>query len=282
MPRRLQLSGPTTVYRTFGPHYRAGQPPWTADEGDSRMQYEPLVMVIDEQAVFDQLSPILKQELATENLVHFERREDALALIRAGTRVDFIFCAWGAGSAEFVAQVRHGPQTHKPPVVVLASADSDDTLAAATRAGASEVLIKPLSAEPLGEALARLKHLTDHRRRRRARLGGRFGLTAGLGGGTELPLELLDLSIEGCRARAAGADFPRLPIYASATLQIRAGDEAIRVAGEVIRVEHDFGERDTGDTILVTFEFTDAEQADYVRLQALIDGDGEVAGDAAP
>ncbi|GAB6041337.1 response regulator [Endothiovibrio diazotrophicus] len=242
------------------------------------MSHEAVVLVVDDQEMFDYMAPVIREELETRELIHCDNLADAMGWIRSDRMIDFLFCDWELAGPDFIRAVRHDPETHHSPLIVLLDSDRDELIGAAMRLGASDVITKPFMERGLANRIQRVVHNRERHLRKRIHVatGSNDGLTATLPGGEPIVLDPIDLSIMGARARGDLSTCGALCVYTEVMLRVCADEFCLELPGHVIRNEHDpsgrgDGESGPGKTIIIAFRFDEMDEPTLAQLRELLE-----------
>ncbi len=232
---------------------------------------KPVVMVVDSREIFDAVAATLDQEFDPGRLIHCATLEAAMEIIDSATAVDFILSDWKIAGAYFLEAVRRDPETRHTPVVVLSENDTDQIIAGAMRAGASDFLAKPFLTRALVDRVRRVTRFRERRNRSRVRLPAGATVALLLPAGGDMSLELFDMSINGCSARGPVDLCGKLRIYEHAALRLKYAQWSIGLRGQLIRMEHDPEAAHPGGTILIAFSFGEPKSKVRQDLEGLLD-----------
>ena len=242
------------------------------------MSHEAVVLVLDDNEMFDYMAPVIRQELHTHELIHCDNLGDAMGWIRSDRMIDFLICDWDMAGPDFVRAVRHDPETHHSPVIVTLASDRDELIGAAMRVGASDVITKPFMERGLASRIQRVVHNRERHLRKRIHVaaGSQDGLTATLPDGESIVLDPIDLSIMGARARGSLDACGVLCVYQEVTLKVCADEFCLDLPAHVIRNEHDPSgrgddESGPGKTIIIAFRFDAMDEPTLNQLRELLE-----------
>jgi len=205
------------------------------------MKREEEVLVVESREMFDFMAPIIERELSTHRVVHRESREEAFAYLHShvGSPVDLIFADWERVGPEFIQAVRAEHDTRYTPLIVLSDSDADAVVAAAARAGASDHLFKPFLDKGLVHKIRRVTQNRELRRMRRIHPTMALSVEVARDGESATSMELMDISIGGCRLRAPLSASGGLSIYDTARLALQGEAGPISLEGRLIRIAED-------------------------------------------
>ncbi len=234
------------------------------------MSHETAVLIVDDKRHFDFMAPIVSRELHTARLVHADSFEEALLVLRSHEALDLVFTDWSIAGADFARALRNDPETHHTPLIAMSRSDTDALVAAALRAGANDHLVKPFLEKALVAAIRRITKNRERRHRRRVRPVGTNWVGVDLSDREER-LELVDISLGGCRVRAPEALQAQFPIYRQVTVSLDHAGAPLRLSAEIIRLSHDPEGGPHAGTVMITVRFTDLSEAGDTLKQLLDD-----------
>lgn len=234
------------------------------------MKHAAVVLVVDNQDVYDHMAPIIAEEMNTTHVLHRSSEEGALDLIRTHQPLDMVFCDWETAGASFIAALRHDPETHFTPLVVMSDSDRDDIIADAMRAGATDHLAKPFLPKGLVAKIRRVTKNQERRRQRRVRPVGEYRIEASFSAGVAVDLELINISIGGCQTRAPGSLCRAICVYDEVQLTVTHEADTFTCNASVLRLAKDPQAAAPGASLLVTLEFGDLGE-NSERLVELLD-----------
>ncbi len=238
------------------------------------MLHETVVLVLDDKEMFEFMAPVIRQELHTQLLIHCDNFDAAMRWINSDRAIDFIFCNWDLGGAEFVRAVRGDAETHHSPLIVITDSDRDDFIAAAMRLGASDILTRPFIEKALANKIHRVLHNRERRLRQRFHVeasGGTMRVLIDETGSQGHELIPIDISINGARARAPLTICEHLRIYHSVHLKVCAENFCLELPSSVVRIEHDPSGPAPGEMVIYAFRFHDIEDSQLDQLRDLLE-----------
>jgi two-component system chemotaxis response regulator CheY len=114
------------------------------------------ILVVDDFAAMRQLVKKSLQELGFLNVSEAAGAVDAVRKMESGERFDFIISDWNMPNMtglELLTYVRSGEETKKVPFLMITAEAQRENIIQAAKAGVSQYIVKPFTAESLQEKL---------------------------------------------------------------------------------------------------------------------------------
>ena len=229
------------------------------------MKHKFVVMVVDHGEVYEFMRPTLRELLKPDEVIHCHSVEQAAQAVREHEKLDLIFTDWDIAGGPFIRALRSDYAHHLTPVVVMSSDDSDEFIAQAMRAGATDFLIKPFLEKGLANKIRRITSFIEQRHHHRFHLPQSLPMSFLSSAGETMEMELINVSVDGCQAISPIRD--ALNIYGSGTVSFAYNVENYTVPARVIRLEA------VGNVqqVRIAFEFSDLKPATADGLAQLLD-----------
>jgi CheY-like chemotaxis protein len=233
------------------------------------MKSRPVVLVVETQASFQYMQPMLERMLNQPRLVHCKTHQEAMSYVASDEYADYIFADWDLGGYRFLEAVRSDLENHNTPIIIM----SEDTnnkqivLNAATSPG-TFFLAKPFLEKGLVNKFEKALSAVERRRRNRINPFRAIVLAVLLEDGRQLDLQLVDISIDGCLFRMSLEMSKSLHVYQRARISLNIDEFAIEAWGEIYRIGHDRPIPDARDSVLVMLKFVgpDDEERQLIDL----------------
>ncbi len=235
------------------------------------MKKNPVVLIVDDQEVFDLIHPLLKKALNTTNLIHCNTHEDAMNYVASDQQADMIFADWALTRHIFIDGVRSDLENHNTPVVIMSEDSKIKNIALNELESKSTFfLAKPFLKKGFLKKLNKVLDVMEHRRKQRLHPEKNYQLSIEFDDNQTVSLQLVDISIDGCLLRAHIDDSRRFNIYQQTTVQFKIDEFNLPLSGEVYRIGHDRPIPEARDTVLIMIKFGESK-TQYSALQEVID-----------
>lgn len=231
------------------------------------------LVVDDSNAVRLYIVSILRNQLNCKTVHQASNARDALRLIEAGSKVDWIFSDWempGMNGDEFLMKIRENPALSKIPFVMITARNDKGSLIAAAQAGVTDYLVKPFTASMLMTKVRRISASLERRAMERFLAHSNNKVDVVFTGSKKFSGALISVSMGGCLVITGLFKGSDICVHDMAEIRIAVEEEVIAVKGELLRVEN---YRDTPTPRLMlqsAFQFTEVDDANRVNLKNLV------------
>jgi len=116
------------------------------------------ILVVDDFATMRKVVRNLLKQAGYENIVEAEDGVAALRILKS-QKVDFVISDWNMPNMtgiELLKAVRADEETGKMPFLMVTAEASQDNVIAAVKAGVSNYIVKPFTAEVLNEKITKI------------------------------------------------------------------------------------------------------------------------------
>lgn len=235
------------------------------------MRHEPVVMIVDEQELFDEMRLPLSRALSTSHIIHCPTLECAMEMVRSDLRADIIFADWLMTGSNFIDAVRSDLENHHTPIVMMTDSDLPQVINSAIQHGANAYLAKPFMQKALLNKVAEVTRMVERRRKRRIHPEASYTVGVTLGDASCITLQLIDFSIDSCLVRAPTNLCQQICIYQACHVNMKVEEFDVTMDAELFRVEHDAPLPPDRDTVLMMFRFTDNHDDRLEKLTDMLD-----------
>ena len=233
------------------------------------MKHEPVILIVDSKEVFDEMMPVISEELRTTHILHVDSRAAAESIIDSQIRFDIIFVDWQMAGARFVELVRHDKKNRCTPLVVMSELDTDVVIATATRHGANGFLAKPFLTKGLISKIDLVVAKQDRRRQNRLCPNRPINITVDAERAGSIEGLLIDFSFNHCHLRLDKSFNQSMIIGDRAMVYLHIDGFKVDLESELVRVERDREQAD--EKIRVLYEFSDLHEARIEKLGEMLD-----------
>lgn len=234
------------------------------------MKHEPVILIADSQEIFDEMVPVISQELDTNQIIHVDSLAAAESILDSQIRFDIIFVDWQLVGTRFVDAVRHDKKNGCTPLIAMSELDTDVVIATATRHGASGFLAKPFLTKGL---LSKIRHIVttqDRRHKRRLHPDHPIKITIATERAGKIEGVLIDISLDYCHIGLDYLHRQEVIIGDRVLVQLNIDSSQIDLPSRLIKVEQNRKQDD--DTILMLYKFEDSQEVREEKLDDLLDG----------
>lgn len=232
------------------------------------------VAVVVDQNIVDRRSivAILRKEFNVTNVHQSGTARDALAVIRAEPRIDWIFSDTDlpdSNGFEFLLKARDFPSMAAAAVVMTSARRDKESLLMAATAGVNDYVVKPFTSSIL---ISKLRKIANGHERREAK---RFKVFEGhelvvTFGDANYAGALLDISIGGCMVKTELLKQGGGCIYDVAKLNLKVGEDVLTLEGKLLRTESNQADDPGETTMKVAFRFQNVDPETLSRVSRLI------------
>ena len=233
------------------------------------MKPNPTTLYVDDKENFDFVKPMLEQMLGEPEIIHCQTHREAMDYIESDEYADIIFADWDLTGYKFMDSVRHDPENHNTPVIIM----SEDTtiqhivLNKIDRAG-TYFLPKPFLERGLVTTYDQVLRGIERRRKFRIKPVCDIFLEVQFNGYLKRTLPLVDFSIDGCLLRAPVDISHEIKIYDDAHVWLKIDEFDMQIDGEVFRIGADltYPESKESALIMVSFDPTKKDSREFIDL----------------
>ena len=234
------------------------------------MKNNPSILIIDDQEIFEFISPLLNKSLVSPHITHCKTNREALGYIASGLQADIIIANWDLTGHGFLENLRRDLENHNTPIIIM----SEDTqnkkiILNSLNRKVTFFLAKPFLKKGFNKKLAKVLSLMEQRRKNRLRPNQNYKLKVALSDKQYISLLLVDISIDGCLFRASIETSKLFSIYQKTVITLNINEFNLQQKGEVFRIGHDIPIPEKHDSVLIMIKFSDSQQNS--ELQEAID-----------
>ena len=233
------------------------------------MRHEPCVIIVDDEWDYDFVESRLKEMLGRCHIHHFADVDGAVDHLESVSRIDLVLTGWEIGGDLLLEKLRSHRRYQTTPVIVMPENQSDAMLAAAVRANANDILLKPFTEKQLNAKLESFVMRLNRRRTERVKPDRQMLVHVPLRGVYVFKLELVDISMVGCNVRAPFKLSGMVNIYDNVHLTIAYESDHLKIQAQLIRIDYDSYENDERH-IMIAFRFMEVDGDSQERLQQMI------------
>lgn len=235
------------------------------------MKNNPAVLIVDNQEVYNLIQPLLSKTLNSTKFIHCKTHQEAMSYVASDQQADIIFADWSLTRHSFIDNVRSDLENHNTPVVIM-SEDSKikKIVLNEIESKSTFFLAKPFLKKGFLKKLNKVLDLMEHRRKNRLHPDKTYLLDIKLDNKQSLPLQLVDISIDGCLLRAKIDVSRKFTIYQETVVSLKIDEFNILINGEVYRIGHDRPIPEKHDSVLIMIKFNGSNQQNDA-LQEVID-----------
>ena len=235
------------------------------------MKSRPVALVVETQAGFDYIKPMLEKMLIQPRIVHCDTHQAAMSYVASDEYADYIFADWGLGGYRFLEAVRADLENHNPPILIMSEdTNNKQVVLNATTSPGTFFLAKPFLEKGLVKKFEKALDTVERRRKQRINPFREILLSVTLEDDDCHEFQLVDISIDGCLFRMSLDMSRKLYVYQKAIVSLVIDEFDIKVVSEIYRIGHDRPIPEARDTVLVMFKFLVDEEQDR-DLSDLVD-----------
>ncbi len=235
------------------------------------MNHEPVVVIVDEKEVFNEMHLPLSRSLNTSHILHCPDMKSAMVMVRSDLRADIIFADWQKTGPEFIDAVRSDKENHHTPIIMMTESDLPQVVNSALQHGANAYLAKPFMEKALLNRVAEVTRMVERRRRRRIHPEKEYSTEVTFGDDVAAKLRLVDFSLDSCLVRAPTSLCQKVCIYQGCSIRMVVEEFDVTLDAELFRVEHDAPLPTERDTVLMMFRFSDDHENRLEKLNDMLD-----------
>jgi CheY-like chemotaxis protein len=235
------------------------------------MNHEPVVIIVDELEIYNEIRLPLSRALNSSHIMHCPDRESAMEMVRSDLKADLIFAAWEMTGPSFIDEVRKDLENHHTPIVMMTDSDLPQVVSSALQHGANAYLAKPFMEKALLKKVAEVLRMVERRRKKRIHPEKLYPIEITFDNDKTASLQLVDFSLDCCLVRASSQLCSEICIYQECMVRMRVEEFDVSLDADLFRVEHDVPLPPQRDTVLMMFRFTDNHTDRLEKLNDMLD-----------